>query len=65
MKYDFENKFPLWHTHQGRIPKTNQIVIGDEIINVYPDNDGGSWYYKNGKAVKVDERRTGIRDLMR
>ena len=38
MKYDFENKFPLWHTHQGRIPKTNQIVIGDEIINVYPDN---------------------------
>lgn len=56
MKYDFENKFPLWHTHQGRIPKTNQIVIGDEIINVYPDNDGGCWYYKDGKAVKVDER---------
>lgn len=56
MKYDFENKFPLWHTHPGRILKTNQILVGDEIIQVYPDNDGGSWYYKNGKAVKVDER---------
>ena len=43
--YSFENKNPLWHTHEGLVPKTNQIVLDDEIINVYPDNDGGLWFY--------------------
>ena len=56
IKYDFENKFPLWHTHPGRVLKTNQILVDDEIVQAYPDNDGGLWYKnKDGKVVVVDE----------
>ena len=55
MKYSFENKNPLWHTHEGLVPKTNQIVVDDEIINVYPTNDGQIWYYdKQGRIVVVE-----------
>lgn len=54
MKYDFENKFPLWHTHSGVILKTNQIVVDGEVVQAYPDNNGGLWYYgKDGKKVVV------------
>ena len=45
MKYSFENKNPLWHTHEGWVLKTNQILLDDKIIQCYPDNDGGMWYY--------------------
>ena len=56
MKYEFENKFPLWHRHKGYVLKTNQILVDEEVVQAYPDNDGGLWYYnKNGKAVRVDE----------
>lgn len=56
IKYDFENKFPLWHTHPGRVLKTNQILADDEIVQAYPNNDGGLWYKdKDGKVVVVDE----------
>ena len=55
MKYSFENKNPLWHTHEGLVPRVNQIVIGEEIINVYPTNDGQMWYYdKQGRVVVVE-----------
>ena len=54
MKYDFENKNPLWHVHEGIVLKTNQILVDGEVIQAYPDNDGGLWYYdKNGKAVHI------------
>lgn len=56
MKYDFDNKFPLWHTTPGIVLKTNQIIVEGEIIQAYPDNDGGLWYYdKNGKERRVKE----------
>ena len=51
--YSFENKFPLWRTHEGRTPRTYQIVLDDEIINVYPDNDGNVWYYHPKTREKV------------
>lgn len=55
MKYSFENKNPLWHTREGLVPKTNQIVVDNEIVNVYPTNDGQMWYYnKNGKVVIIE-----------
>ena len=55
MKYSFENKNPLWHTHEGLVPKTNQIVVDNEIVNVYPTNDGQMWYYdKQGRMVIVE-----------
>ena len=55
MKYSFENKNPLWHVHEGLVPRTNQIVVDDQIVNVYPDNNGGLWYYdKNGRMVAVE-----------
>lgn len=54
MNYSFDNKYPLWHTHPGRIPHTNQIVIGEEVVDVYPDNDGNIWYYdKDRKKVVI------------
>ena len=57
MKYDFDNRFPLWRRHQGRVLKTNQIIVDDEIVQAYPDNDGGLWFYhpRTGEAVKVKE----------
>lgn len=55
MKYSFENKHPLWHTHPEIVLKVNQIIVDGEVVNVYPDNDGGMWYYdKNGKVVIID-----------
>lgn len=56
INYDFDNKFPLWHRHPGQILKTNQRIINGEIIQTYPDNDGGLWYRdKKGKKVVVNE----------
>ena len=40
MNYSFENKNPLWHVHEGLVPRTNQIVVDDQIVNVYPDDNG-------------------------
>ncbi len=55
MKYDFENKFPLWRTTPGIVLKTNQIMVDGEIIQIYPDNDGGMWFWdKHGKKVVVE-----------
>ena len=55
MKYSFENKNPLWHVHEGFVPKMNQIVVDDEIVNVYPTNDGQMWYFdKDGKVVIIE-----------
>lgn len=54
MSYSFENKNPLWHTHSGRVLKPGQIELDGEIVQTYPDNDGGMWYYdKDGKKVIV------------
>lgn len=55
MNYSFENKNPLWHVREGLVPGVNQIVVDNEIINVYPTNDGQMWYYdKDGKVVIVE-----------
>jgi hypothetical protein len=55
MKYSFDNKNPLWHTHEGLVPRRGQKLIDGEIVNVYPDADGRCWYYdKEGKVVFVE-----------
>ena len=55
MKYSFENKNPLWYVTEGRKLKTNQILVDDEVVQAYPDNDGGLWYYdKTGKVVRIE-----------
>ena len=54
IKYSFENKFPLWQTTPGIVLKTNQILVDGEVVQAYPDNDGGLWYRdKKGKKVFV------------
>ena len=54
MIYDFENKNPLWHVHEGRVLKSGQILVDDEVVQTSPDNYGGRWYYdKDGKAVHI------------
>lgn len=55
MKYSFENKNPLWHVHEGLVPRTNQIVVDDEIVNVYPTNNGQMWYYDKEEKVVIVE----------
>ena len=55
IKYSFEDKYPLWRTTPGIVLKTNQILVDGEVVQVYPDNDGGLWYYdRNRKKVVVD-----------
>lgn len=54
-RYSFDNKFPLWHSHPYRMLKTNQILVDDEVVQAYPDNDGGLWYKdKNGEKVVIE-----------
>lgn len=50
-------RYPLWYTTEGITLKTNQILVDGEVIQAYPDNDGGLWYYdpETGKEVRVDE----------
>lgn len=58
MSYSFENKNPLWHTHPGIVLKPGQIEVDEEIVQTYPDNDGGRWYYdKDGERVIVRESK--------
>lgn len=53
MKYDFENKNPFWKSEESKAP--GQIEINGKKVQTYPDNDGGYWYYENGRAVYVHE----------
>ena len=53
MKYDFESKNPLWSAKEEKTP--GRMEINGEEIQTYPDNDGGYWYYKDGKVVHVHE----------
>lgn len=63
MKYNFDNKNPLWHTHEGLVPRRGQKIIDGEIVNVYPDDDGRCWYYdKDGKVVFDGFIRLNIRN---
>lgn len=56
MTYNFEDKYPLWRVTDGIVLKPGQIIIDDEVIQTYPDNDGGYWYYgKDGEVVRVYE----------
>lgn len=55
IKYDFENKYPLWRTTPGIVLKTNQILVDGEVVQAYLDNDGNLWYYdRNRKKVVVE-----------
>ena len=38
-------RFPLWHSHEGYALKTGQRVIKGVVVQTYPDNDGGAWYW--------------------
>ncbi len=54
MTYSFENKYPLWKITEGVPLKSGQIIINDEIVQTWPDNDGGVWYYdKEGREVHI------------
>ena len=52
--YDFENKNPLWHVHEDLVPKNGQIIVDGKLVQTWPDNDGGLWYYdQDGKKVII------------
>ena len=50
-------RYPLWHSHSGYKLKAGQIVVKERIVQTYPDNDGGAWYYDpgTGERKKVEE----------
>lgn len=50
-------RYPLWHSHEGFALKTGQIVVDEPVIQTYPDNDGGSWYYdpETGEQKRIKE----------
>ena len=53
----FTWKYPLWSSHPGYKLKSGQIVVNEQIVQTYPDNDGGAWYYDpgTGERKKVEE----------
>lgn len=56
MIYNFDDKYPLWKVTEteGRVLRIGQIMVDGEVVQTYPDNDGGRWYYnKNGEEVHV------------
>lgn len=56
MKYEFENKFPLWHRHPHYVLKRGQRIINGKIVQTWPNNDGGYWYRdEKGRMVQVND----------
>ena len=54
MIYNFDDKYPLWKVTEGKSLKTGQLMVDGEVVQTYPDNDGGRWYYnKNGEEVHI------------
>ena len=53
----FTWKYPLWSSHPGYKLKAGQIVVKEQIVQTYPDNDGGAWYWdpETGKQKRVKE----------
>jgi hypothetical protein len=49
----FTWRYPLWHSHEGYALKSGQIVVNERIVQTYPDNDGGCWYYDPETGKKV------------
>ena len=56
MKYDFDNKWPLWHRVDGVELKPDERVVNRRIVKCYPDADGGLWYWhpETGKEIHID-----------
>lgn len=54
MLYNFDDKYPLWKTTESNL-KLGQIIVDDTIVQTYPDNDGGVWYYhpKTKRRVQI------------
>ena len=50
-------EWPLWKVTQGYNLKINQILVNDKVVQTYPDNDGGRWYYdpETGRKVRLNE----------
>ena len=38
-------EYPLWRITEGYPLKAGQILIDDEVVQTYPDNDGTGGYY--------------------
>lgn len=66
MKYSFENKNPLWYVTEGRTLKTNQIIVDDEVVQAYPDNDGAcGTTIKRGRWCGLNETDSVLTDTHR
>lgn len=50
-------RYPLWYSHEEYSLKTGQMLIKGQVVQTYPDNDGGAWYYdpETGDRKKVAE----------
>ena len=55
MSYTWVN--PYWTVTEGLTLKRGQIMIGESIVQTWPDDDGGAWYYdpETGERKKVAE----------
>ena len=56
MDYNWDDKYPLWKRKPTK-PKRNEMLINGRIVRVYPDNDGGLWYWhpETGEEVRIRE----------
>lgn len=43
--YKFDKHNPYWRSEEGIKLKHGQRMINGRIVMVYPDNDGGLWFY--------------------
>ena len=52
MKYSFENKNPYYYTEEFNLDP-DQMLIEDKVVKVWADNDGGLWFYDEGRTVHI------------
>lgn len=52
MKYSFENKNPYYYTEEFNLDP-DQMLIEDKVVKVWADNDGGLWFYDEGRTVWI------------
>lgn len=55
MTYHWENHNPYDQKKKRKAPIRRDDEVNNRIVKMYPDNDGGLWYYhpETGKVVRI------------
>ena len=55
MKYHWELHNPYAQRKKREVPVGKKHIVNGRLVMMYPDNDGGFWYYHpiTGKEIRV------------